>query len=95
VASLKSLQSVTLDHTSVDDHGLELLKNLPLQELRLDATSVTDAGVDSLASFTNLKFLNIYHTTVSQQAFDKLKAAIPSCKVVWDRDSGLPNRRKG
>ena len=91
-----SLRSINLDYTSVDDHGLQLLKNLtPLEELRLDATSVTDAGINSLASLSSLKLLNLYHTAVSEKAFDQFRTAVPACHVVWDRDSGLPNRRKG
>jgi hypothetical protein len=63
--------------------------------LRLDATSVTDAAIDSLAAASGLRLLNIYHTAVTEKAFDKFKTPVPLCRVVWDRDSGLPNRKKG
>jgi len=87
---------VNLDYTTIDDHALQLLKDLaPLEELRLDATGVTDAGMESLASLSRLKLLNVYHTAVSEKAFDRFKAAVPACRVVWDRDSALPNRRRG
>ncbi len=45
------------------------------------------------ASLSGLKSLNIYHTQVTEKAFASFKAAVPACKVVWDRDSSLPNRR--
>jgi hypothetical protein len=67
----------------------------PLEELRLDATGLTDAGMDSLDSLANLKVLNVYHTAVTEKAFERFHSAVPSCNVVWDRDSALPNRRKG
>ena len=95
VASLKSLRSVNLDYTSIDDHALQLLKDLTLEELRLDATAVTDAGMEALASLSSLKLLNVYHTAITEKAFNQFKTAVPACRIVWDRDSGLPNRRRG
>ncbi len=93
---IKNLRAVNLDYTSVDDNAVASLVALaPLQELRLDATGVTDAGMDSLASLSSLKLLNIYHTAVTEKAFDRFKTAVPACHVIWDRDSALPNRRKG
>jgi hypothetical protein len=37
--------------------------------------------------------LNVYHTAVTEKAFNRFKAAEPACQVIWDRDSALPNRR--
>ena len=51
--------------------------------------------MESLASLSSLKLLNVYHTAVSEKAFDRFRPLVPACHVVWDRDSGLPNRRKG
>jgi hypothetical protein len=42
---------------------------------------------------TGLKSLNVYHTTVTEKGVQGLKAALPNCHVVFDRDSALPNRR--
>jgi hypothetical protein len=50
--------------------------------------------MDSLASHSGLKLLNVYHTAVTEKAFNKLKTEVPSCQIVFDRDSSLPNRRK-
>jgi hypothetical protein len=41
----------------------------------------------------SLKVLNLYHTLVTEDAYRALAAALPQCKIVWDRDSSLPNRR--
>jgi hypothetical protein len=91
---LKNLAVVKLDYTAVDDKGLESLRGLPrLRELSLDSTGVTDKGGAALQSISGLKSLNLYHTLVTEKGIADLKAALPSCSIVFDRDSGLPNRR--
>ncbi len=46
-----------------------------------------------LQSMTSLRELNIYHTLVTEKGMLALKTALPDCKIVFDRDSALPNRR--
>ena len=41
----------------------------------------------------NLKVLNLYHTLVTEKAYNELKTSLPSCQIIWDRESSLPNRR--
>ena len=78
----------------MDDKGLESLKALPkLRELSLDSTGVTDAGAETLRSLTSLRNLNLYHTLVTEKGLQDLRTALPDCKIVFDRDSALPNRR--
>jgi hypothetical protein len=72
-----------------------LLKGLPaLRELSLDTTNVGDEAVPALASMAKLETLNLYHTLVTQAGLEQLKTALPKAKIVWDRDSALPNRRR-
>ncbi len=95
LAALSKLERLNLNYTNVDDKGIEMLKALPnLKELRLDSANVTDAAVPTLSTMKNLKFLDLYHTTVSEKGFTTLDRALPDCKIVWDRDSALPNRRR-
>ena len=83
-----------LDYTSIDDKAVEFLKTLPaVSELSLDTTNVTDTGAQTLKSMSGLKTLNLYHTLVTEKGARELIAALPSCKIVFDRDSSLPNRR--
>jgi len=42
---------------------------------------------------TTLRLLNLYHTLVTEAGHASLKKALPDCKIVWDRESSLPNRR--
>ena len=55
-----------------------------LEELSLDHTDVTDKGVDNLKSISALKFLNLYHTTVSKAGFETLKTSLPQCRIIYD-----------
>jgi hypothetical protein len=40
-----------------------------------------------------LKSLNLYHTLVSEKAMKDIQAALPTCEIVFDRDSALPTRK--
>jgi hypothetical protein len=59
----------------------------------MDATGVTDKGVQVLKTMGSLKTLNLYHTLVTEKGMQELKTALPSCDIVFDRDSAMPNRR--
>ena len=41
-----------------------------------------------------LKTLNLYHTLVTPKGYAELRAALPGCRIIWDPDSSLPNRRR-
>ena len=64
-----------------------------MRELSLDSTGITDNGAQALKSMASLKALNLYHTLVTEKGHAGLKAALPACEIVFDRDSALPNRR--
>ena len=44
-------------------------------------------------SIAGLKSLNLYHTLMTERGLQELKTALPTCEIVFDRDSALPNRR--
>jgi Leucine-rich repeat (LRR) protein len=91
---LTRLRALNLNYTQVTDAGLATLKQLPaLQDLALDTGAITDKGLDTLATMTNLRRLNLYHTLVTEAGQKRLQAALPACRIVFDRDSSLPNRR--
>ena len=69
-------------------------ESLPgLLELHVDSAGLTDAGVATLGKMSGLIYLNLYHTLVTEKAYRELKAALPDCQIVWDRESSMPNRR--
>ena len=85
---------VNLDYTQVDDKSLESLRGLPrLRELSMDTTNITDSGAAAFKAMPSLKALNLYHTLVTEEGYKQLRAALPGCQIVFDRDSALPYRR--
>lgn len=93
--TLRKMEALTVlkaDYTALNDAGLVGLSGT-MEELLLDSTNVTDAGVEALARLKKLRVLNLYHTTVSEAAYERLKKELPGTRIVWDRDSKLPNRR--
>jgi hypothetical protein len=64
-----------------------------LRELRLNMAKVSDAGIAELKAMPGLKVLNLYHTLVTEKGLAELKAALPGCGIIFDRDSALPARR--
>ena len=92
---LTNLRRLNLDYNmKVTDAGIEALKTLDkLEELRLDSVTVTDAGIGHFRAFPHLKLLNLYHTLVTEPAYETLRGALPGCRIVWDRESSLPIRR--
>jgi len=88
------LKIIKLDYTAVGDKVLESLKTLPnVRELSMDSTGVTDKGALALKSMASLKALNLYHTLVTENGMQDLRTGLPTCAIVFDRDSALPNRR--
>jgi hypothetical protein len=85
---------LSLEYTAVGDAGFAKLAGLAgLTELRLDRTNITDASVNILTGLTNLKYLDIYHTLISEQGFQLLKKALPGCRINWSLDSTRRERR--
>ncbi len=87
------LEQLNLDYTTFNNDGLKQIVALPLKELRLDSANLSDEAVDSLAALQTLQYVNLYHTLISEQGHSRLVKALPKAKIVWDRDSKLPNRR--
>ncbi|HYO83399.1 MAG TPA: amidohydrolase family protein [Bryobacteraceae bacterium] len=94
IAGMSALRTLNLDYTNVTDKLVEAIASLPLESLRLDTATVTDSSVPVLARMKTLKELNLYHTLVSEDGYNKLKAALPECRITWDRESALPTRRR-
>ena len=83
---LKNLTNVTnlgLEGTQVTDAGLEHLKGLTNLSflLGLSGTKITDAGLEHLKGLKKLKYVSLQNTKVSQEGVDKLKKALPKCKI--------------
>jgi len=93
LAPLTKLKVLRLDYNNISNAGVAVLP-VSLEELSLDTANVTDDVVPVLAALKNLKLLNLYHTTLTEAAVQQLQRALPACRIVYDRDSAIPTRRK-
>jgi len=95
LAQLTALRELDLAYAQLDDEGFAKLGALTLLEkLNLDSTHLTDVSIGALAGYSKLRQLDLYHSLVTRQGVDKLRAATPGLRVVWDRESGMPHRRR-
>jgi Leucine-rich repeat (LRR) protein len=68
--------------TQITDAGLAHLAGLTnLETLSLFGTHITDAGLAHLEKLTNLKELNLSDTRVTSEGCDKLRTALPNCRL--------------
>ncbi len=82
LSSLNRLHTLRLWDTRVSDEGLQFLSGLKnLKQLGLGATLVTDAGLKQLESLTSLESLSFLETSVTQEACDRLREALPNCRI--------------
>jgi hypothetical protein len=58
-----------------------------LEELHLDSTNLNDDAVAALSSLTTLRWLDLYHTLITEKGYQLLHSALPRCHIVWERDS--------
>ena len=96
IAKLQAIKKLSLDYTTVTNKGLAVVKqSLPnLVELTLDSANVGDESVEILRGMAGLRLLNLYHTLVTEKGYEELKKALPECRIIFDRDSSMPNRRR-
>ena len=95
IGQLKNLRVLVLDYTQTDVKGFAQLAGLTLlEELSLDSANVSDESVPVIAGMKKLRALNLYHTMVTEAGLEKLKAALPECRIEWEKDSTAPSRRR-
>jgi hypothetical protein len=46
-----------------------------------------------LTGLSRLRYIDLYHTLVSEQGIQSLKKALPDCKINWNLDSTRRGRR--
>jgi Leucine-rich repeat (LRR) protein len=79
----KSLERLELSSARVTDEGLKGLAGFSaLEMLNLDGNGqITDAGLKELFGLTSLQSLNLAGTKVTEAGVDRLKEALPECKI--------------
>jgi len=86
LAAAPKLQAAALSATGISDAGLaHLAKAAKLWLVHVDANpGVTDAGLDSLAKMPELKKVSLRGTKATIAGIDRLKKALPQCRIEWD-----------
>jgi Flp pilus assembly protein TadD len=86
----KRLKWLSLECTQVDDAGaVNLAGFTDLTYLNLLCTPVTDATVDVLMKLPRLEMVVVSGTKMTEAGIDKVRAALPSCRVMTDVKAGL------
>ncbi|HEU0120811.1 MAG TPA: hypothetical protein VFQ91_09825 [Bryobacteraceae bacterium] len=95
LSRLTNLRKLDLAYADLDDKGLAGLRSLAaLESLRLDSTNITDAAVDTLLGFGKLRELDLYHSLLTGPAVQRLRDARAGLQILWDKEAGLPHRRR-
>jgi serine/threonine protein kinase len=85
------LEVLHVSHTAVSDAGLKSLKAWPLmQQLFLVGCDISDNALDDLLSLKTLQHLNIGATKISAAGVDRLRAALPECRIESDHGTFGP-----
>lgn len=93
IQEMKHLVDLDISGTQVDDEGLAKLKNNPkLGFLNLSNTRITDAGFERLQDLKNLRNVQVPQT-VSEDAINRLKQALPECAFSSRGVSRRPGER--
>lgn len=79
---LHSVDRICLNHTSITDRSLPYVANVgSVEVLLLRGTSVSDDGLLALSSLDQLGHLDVSGTRATQQGVDRLRAALPHCRI--------------
>jgi len=84
LASLKTLESLSLGETAISDRTIAALNDLQnLRELFLAETNITDNSIHSICALEKLRLLHITGTKISKDGFERLKQALPACQMYY------------
>jgi tRNA A-37 threonylcarbamoyl transferase component Bud32/Leucine-rich repeat (LRR) protein len=79
------LKSLSLSRCAINNEGIEKLADIStLDELTLSRCQLTDDMLVSFEKVLQLKTLNLQSNALTKHGIEKLRLALPNCKVVWD-----------
>ena len=71
-----------LGSTEIGNGGLRHLSNLhELRWLAFFGNDITDAAIPALKRYTELEYLELQRTAVTQNGLDELRRALPNCYI--------------
>ncbi len=79
VSKIRTLQSLELIGTEIDDRSLSKLKNLPmLRSLNINSTRITDRGLQVLTEVPTLQFIYLLETPITEAGRKQLAKKMPN-----------------
>jgi hypothetical protein len=86
IGTLKTLRTIDLTHSNVNDERLSYFANLPnLQSLILVGTKITDVGLKTIGDFKSLTSLDVTGTNVTWAGVDELRVRRPDLKIEFGK----------
>ncbi|MCE9524458.1 MAG: hypothetical protein K8R36_00220 [Planctomycetales bacterium] len=81
---LVDLERLVLNSTPISDDGLKNFRGMKkLKSLHLvNCGGITDKGIDELENLKSLEQLYVESTRVTAAGADRLRAALPNCKII-------------
>lgn len=84
LSDLRKLSWLCLSYTGVTDNGMHHLTKLPsLQRLDIHHTEISDQGLKDIMQIKTLKTLDVRGTAITKSGIQKLKRALPKCKIIY------------
>jgi hypothetical protein len=68
----------------LQDEDLKHIADLShLRALIIYALQITDTGLEQLSALRQLQFLNVDYTSVTEEGVERLRRALPECRIEW------------
>ena len=67
----------------IDEHMVHLAALHDLETLDLSHSDLTDAGLGYVTGFTNLQYLNLRNTDVTEDSVKKFQQSLPNCQIIY------------
>lgn len=95
VARFPQIETLHIGYSQVTDLGVECLLDCPqLSELRLEVRTITDRSLPALSQMHQLRTLNLIDSSVSALGIDKLRQALPACRIYNNATAPAPPARR-
>ena len=83
LAESTSIEVLFLGKIAISDKGIQHVSKMKsLKVLNFSDVPITDAAIDSLCQLTQLKAIRLIRTKITEDGASRLRAALPSCRVV-------------
>jgi len=94
IADMPNLMILDLEVGTTDDACVADLANSPkLQRLSINGAKVTNKALDAIEKMASLQLLDVMRTKVTARGVQKLAAARPDLRILWDGGMIEPSKK--